>query len=334
MTTLHHGGRGEHRGNVFFLQVRTSGPPCPLWWRGCELLTKHVFDTVEEIALVLRFVARPRLELLLRERFRQLFEQLALLLRELLRRLHLHGREQIAASASVDVGHPLAAQPQRGAGLRPFGDFDRVHTIQRRHLNLAAERHGREVDRDLAEQIVAVAAEELVLLHVDDDVEMAGGTAGGSGLAFTLQTQLLSRRDARRNLDRDLALVRHATRAAAPLARVGDDLSRATALRARPRDGEEALLEADLSLAAALRALTRRRARRRAGSVTGLAVLLSRDLDRRFCAARRFLERDLEVVPQVGAALRSAAPAAAAKQIPETEDVTKTAEDVFEAGKD
>src|SRR3989442_1654573 len=214
MTSLHHGG---HRGNVFVLQVRTSCPPCPLWWRGCKLLTKHVFDTVEEIALVLRFVARPRLELLLRERFRQLFEQLALLFRELLRRLHLHGREQIAA---------------------------------------------------------------------------------------------------------------------ARLARVGDDLSRATALRARPRDGEEALLEADLSLAAALRALTRRRARRRAGSVTGRAVLLSWDLDRRFCAARRFLERDLEVVPQVGAALRSAAPAAAAKQIPETEDVTKTAEDVFEAGED
>src|SRR3989441_5895786 len=218
MTTLHHGG---HRGNVFVLQVRASCPPCPLWWRGCELLTKHVFDTVEEIALVLLFAARPRLELLLRQRFRQLFEQLTLLLRELLRRLHLHGREQIAASASVDVGHPLAAQPQRGAGLRSFGHLDGVHTVQCRHLYLAAGRDGREVDRDLAEQVVAVTAGELRLLHVDDDVEMTGGTAGGSGLALTLPTQLLFPRDARQNPYPDLSLLRHATRAAAPLARVG-----------------------------------------------------------------------------------------------------------------
>src|SRR5207247_8701594 len=58
------------------------------------------------------------------------------------------------------------------------------------------------------------------------------------------------------------------------------------------------------------------------------AVLLPRNLDRRLGAARRFLEADLEVVPQVGAALRSAAPAAAAaEQVAEPEHV---AEDVGE----
>jgi hypothetical protein len=62
----------------------------------------------------------------------------------------------------------------------PSGTFTVLGAVERRHLDLAAERDGREVHRDLAEQVHAVAAEELVLLHVDDDVEMAGGPAGGS----------------------------------------------------------------------------------------------------------------------------------------------------------
>ena len=60
----------------------------------------------------------------------------------------------------------------------PSGTLTRLGAVERRHLDLAAERDGGEVHRDLAEQVVAVAAEELVLLHVDDDVEVAGGPAG------------------------------------------------------------------------------------------------------------------------------------------------------------
>ena len=77
---------------------------------------------------------------------------------------------------------PLAAQPQRRAGLRALGDLDRLLAVERRHLDLAAERQRREVHRNLAEQIDAVAPEELVLLHVDDDVEIAGRTAGRARL--------------------------------------------------------------------------------------------------------------------------------------------------------
>ena len=51
-------------------------------------------------------------------------------------------------------------------------------------------------------------------------------------------------------------------------------------------------------------------------------------------ALRRFLEGDLEVVAQIGAALRTAAARAAAEQIAEAEDVAEAAEDVFEAGED
>src|SRR4029077_8824947 len=103
-----------------------------------------------------------------------------------------------------------------------------------------------------------------------------------------------------RNLDRDLALLRHLSGTVAGRARLGDDLAGAAALRAGARDGEEALLEAHLTLAVALRAGGRRRSRCGAGAVAGLAVLLTRNLDRRLDAARRFLERDLEVVAQIG----------------------------------
>ncbi len=50
--------------------------------------------------------------------------------------------------------------------------------------------------------------------------------------------------------------------------------------------------------------------------------------------SRRLLERDLEVVAQVGAALRSAAPPPAAEHVAEAEDVAEPAEDVLEAGED
>src|SRR5439155_23243201 len=106
------------------------------------------------------------------------------------------------------------------------------------------------------------------------------------------------------------------------------------ALRTRPRDREESLLKANLSLAVALRANRWRRAGRRAGTAAGLAVFLTRNLDRRFRAARRFLERDLEVVPQVGAALRTAAAPRAAEQIAEPEDLAEAAENVAEVGED
>ena len=46
-----------------------------------------------------------------------------------------------------------------------------------------------------------------MLLNVNDDIEMPGGSAGGSAFAFVLEAQLLSGGDARRNLDRDLAFV-------------------------------------------------------------------------------------------------------------------------------
>src|ERR671931_681787 len=73
-------------------------------------------------------------------------------------------------------------------------------------------------------------------------------------------------------------------------------------------------LDRDLSLA---RDTTR--------SAAGLARLLPRNLNRRLGAARRFVERDLQVVPEIGAALRTAAAPRAAEEIAEAEQITEAA---------
>src|SRR6185436_4522433 len=116
-------------------------------------------------------------------------------------------------------------EAQGGAGLRAFRDLDGFVALEGGDLHLAAERHGGEVHRDLAEEVVAVAPEELVLVDVDDDVETPGRAPAG---------------------------------AAAGLARLRDDLAGAAALRAGARHREEALLKADLALAFALRTGARR----------------------------------------------------------------------------
>src|SRR4029077_19498083 len=167
-------------------------------------------------------------------------------------------------------------------------------------------------------EVHAVAPEKLVLVHVDDDIEMSGPTTGRSGLTLTLEAELLSGRDPGGNLDGDFPLARHASRAATGLARLRDDFSGAAALRAGTGDREEALLEAHLALALALRARARRRSLGRTRAVARLAVLLARNLTRRLGAARRLFKGNLEVVPQVRAALGPAATAsAAAEQIAE-----------------
>ena len=116
--------------------------------------------------------------------------------------------------------------------------------------------------------------------------------------------------------------------------RFGDDSTGATALRTRRGDRQESALHANLALAAALRAGGWRRTRRRSGARAGFAGLLTRDLDGRLGPSRRLLERDLEIVAEVAAALRTAAAASAAEQIAEPEHVAQPAKQILETLED
>src|SRR5690606_18047868 len=151
-------------------------------------------------------------------------------------------------------GPALAAHPKGGPCLRPFGDGERLLLVQRRDADLATERQGREVQRHFAVQVVPLALEERMVLHLHHDVEIAAGPAGESRFAFAGDAQPLSGRDTGRDAHRQLALLLDTSRAAAGGARLGDDLAAAPALSARARDGEEALLIPQLPASMALRA--------------------------------------------------------------------------------
>ena len=170
-----------------------------------------------------------------------------------------------------------------------------------------------------------------MVLHVDDDVEVSGGTATGPGFAFTSETEALSRRDAGRNTDAEFLFLLHAPGAATDLTGFGDDRAGAAALPARPRHGEEALLISDLSAPLALWARDWRRAGCCAVAFAGLADFLPGNLQRCLGAFRGFFEGDLEIVAEVCTALRTASPSAA-EGVAEPEDVSEPAEDVLEAG--
>jgi hypothetical protein len=167
-----------------------------------------------------------------------------------------------------------------------------------------------EGNRELAVEIVAFAMEERVLLHVNNDVEVARRATLAAVLALAVQAEPLPGRDTRGNLDGQRALAADPSGAATGLARLGDRLSRPAAVRARSRDGQKTLLITELAGTAALGARFGPGARGGSGARTGFARLLARNLNRRFRPGCRFLERDFEVVPQVGAALRTTAPAA------------------------
>src|SRR6516225_1911747 len=294
-------------------------------------LAKHVFDAIEEIPFALFFAAPSRFELLFRQRVGQLFEQLALFFRHLLRRADLNRRKQIAAASAAHIRHALAAEPQRRSRLRPFGHFHHFRLLERRNLNFTAERDGGEVHLHLAVQIVPVPPEELMLLDLDDDIQVPGRAARGPCFALALEAQLLTGCDAGRNLHRDLAFPRHTAGAAARRARPGDDLAVPATLRARLRDREEALLPAYLPVATTHRACGCRGSRSSAGSMAGLALFLTGNLDDRLGPVRRLFEGNLEVVAQIGAALWSPS-ATAAKQVAETEHVSEDVGEVAELG--
>src|SRR5207237_5721447 len=115
---------------------------------------------------------------------------------------------------------------------------------------------------------------------------------------FAREADAIALVDAGGNLHRERLVLLQASGAAARLARVGDHLAGAVARRARLLDREEALGEAHRARAVAGLARLRRRARFRARALAGLARLHRRNADLGLGAARRLLERDLEVVAQ------------------------------------
>src|SRR5690606_25038485 len=119
----------------------------------------------------------------------ELLQNLALLGAEALRGLDVHADKLGALGTSAQRRHALAAQAEGGAALGAGGGLQRAFAEKRGHLDRAAEGGEGELDRDLAEEVVAVALEEFVFLDLEHDVEVAGLTAGEAGLAVAGGTE-------------------------------------------------------------------------------------------------------------------------------------------------
>ena len=134
----------------------------------------------------------------------------------------------------------------------PAGMRDLVlRLVEPRHLDLAAQRRGREADRAAREQRGALALEDRVPGDVDEDVEIARRPAAHARLALARQADARAFVDAGGNVDRERLALVDAPLAPAGRAGIGDRLADAAALRAGLLDHEEALLRADLAAAAA-----------------------------------------------------------------------------------
>src|SRR6266404_3322607 len=285
-------------------------------------LAEHLLDLLEE-ALAHRVH-------LLAGHARELLEQLALARGELARRLDDDAHEVVAAPVAVEIGDALALQLEDRPRLRPRRNAHPQLSLERRHLEVGAERRLREADRHVADDVVLFATEQGVILHTDDDVEVARRAAGRARLPFAPQLEARPGVDAGWNLHAQALRATHGPLAAALRTGIADRAAAAVTLSAHLRDAEEALLEAHLPGAAAGGALLRRRSGLRAFAVAGLARRHARQRDRLLDAERRLLEREVEVVAQILAAAGAALRPSAAR-LPE-EVAEDAAEDVLEAG--
>src|SRR5262249_3761054 len=127
----------------------------------------------------------------------------------------------------------------------------RPAAVDGRHLNLSAESSRGHGNRHAAEQVRAVALEELMRLDRKEDVEIARRTAAHPRLAFASAPDARAILDAHGNGDGERALARDAAGAVAGWARRIDGLAASLAGRASALDGEEALAGAHFADAAA-----------------------------------------------------------------------------------
>src|SRR5262249_35281777 len=151
---------------------------------------------------------------------------------------------QVAASRSAAFGNSAALDPECRIRLCSGRNVQLLFfPIKCRHRNLSAKRGLRKCDGNVAVQIVLAPLEEFVFLDIQDDVEIARGTAFSAGVAFAGNAQLGSIVDAGRDLQFKDFLPDQTAFAAARKTPVFDDLSSAVALMAGAGDAEETLLQ-------------------------------------------------------------------------------------------
>ena len=173
----------------------------------------------------------------------------------------------------------------------------------------------------------AVALEDPVRCHADEDEQIARRSTADADLAFSGKPHADAVLDPGGDVDRQRLFAPRAALAAARLARIVDDPPGTLAAGAGLLEREKTLLHAQLPAAVAPRAGDRLGARFGAAALALVAGDQCRHADRRLLAAERLLERDLKVIAQVVATARPTLATPAAHDLAKhlLEDVGKAA---------
>src|SRR2546423_6685606 len=145
----------------------------------------------------------------------------------------------------------------------------------------------------------AFTLKELMLLHVQHDVEVARWSPIESSLALFLVANSRAVLHTGWNIDLFRVLAHHATLAVTGATWIGHHLPRTGAVMASAGNRKEALLEAELSSPAASRTRGRGLARQNSAAMTVLAALLTAKFDLCLFAEDRFLKFEGEVRAQI-----------------------------------
>jgi len=230
------------------------------------------------------------------------------------------------------VRHALALQANNRAGLRPSGDGQALFAVESGDSDPVSQGSLRHVDAEVEQDVVIAPLEERVALDVQDDVQVTRRPTIGAGFPLTAEADTVPVVYASGDVDRQPVLPLNALLTVALRTRSGDDFAASVAAWAGSdvdEGAKQGLLGAPhLSGAVALGAAYRRGARLRSAAAAGGAGLQARQADFLLDPKDRFLEGDLQIVPQVGAARRPRAPggthAKAAEEV--LEYVAKAAE--------
>src|ERR1700730_1322551 len=256
----------------------------------------------------------------------EFLEQLFLLGGEVGRRLDVDLDIHVAALTGAHDRHALAAQAELVAALGAGRDVDARHlAVERRHLDVAAERGLHHGNRHAAMDVGALALEQLVAPHRQEHVEIAGRPAARARFALAAEADARAVLDAGGDVDLQGLVAPHPALAHAAAARLVDHLARTVAGMAGTLDGEEALLGAQPATAVAGRALLRLGTGLGAAAVADLAGHRARHAHRGFGAGIGLFQGDLEIEAQILAAHVGASAATARPAGPEhlLEDVAE-----------
>ncbi len=163
-------------------------------------LAEDVFDFVEDGGVaVCRFIVDLQGGV-------ELLHQLALFARELAWSEYAHMVVQVATAAAMRIGKAFALDAEDRTALRALRNLQPLFASKAGHLEFRTERSLRDAQRNCAVEVRAAPLKEGVLLHFENDVEIAGRSAVGARFAFALYAKARASVDAGRNAEFDGAL--------------------------------------------------------------------------------------------------------------------------------